>query len=148
MFTNPKTKRVLVLLPLLVLPALAWKAFRSVPGEAQPLAPHEAEILIYLMPEASALRSQRMDIGWEQTTSPDLNLRDFYFFWVYNSKRESSGSVTIGHFAVNKHTGDVWNAMTSKKIASAELAGVQRILRKAHRIDADLVKRHSSPPDF
>jgi hypothetical protein len=35
------------------------------------IAPDEAEILIYLLPQAQELRKQGMDIGWELQTSPD-----------------------------------------------------------------------------
>ena len=46
------------------------------------LALHEAEILIYLIPPAQAVRSQGMDVGWEQSPAKELNQADYFFFWV------------------------------------------------------------------
>jgi hypothetical protein len=102
---------------------------------------HEAEILIYLIPQAQELRKQGMDIGWELETSPELNQQDFYTFWVVNSKRPNvQGSVTIGYFSVNKHTADVWDNDNEKIVSTAELEGIKKILRQAHHID-DLALR-------
>jgi hypothetical protein len=112
------------------------------------IALHEAEILIYLLPEAQLLRNQGMDIGWEQT-DPKLNQQDFYTFWVYNSKRPTeNGSVTVGHFSVNKHTAEVWGDDNEKPISTNDLEGIERILRRAHHIDESTVRKFGSirPP--
>jgi hypothetical protein len=95
---------------------------------------HEAEILIYVMPAARTVREQGMDVGWEKSAAPELNHEDYFFFWVYNSKRQGSGSVTIGHFAVDKRNAEVWDFMTGERVSSVELGGVQRILRRAHQV--------------
>ena len=77
-----------------------------------------------------------MDIGWELQTSDKLNQRDFYTFWVINSKRpNTAGSVTVGYFSVNKHTAEVWDTNSDRVVGAAEIEGVQRILRRAHHID-------------
>ncbi len=111
-------------------------------GKPEPVALHEAEILIYLLPEAHQIRSEGMEIGWEVSTSPKLNQDDYFTFWVYSAKRKGTGSVTVGHFAVNKHTADVWDSVLDKIISTNELQGVQKILRKGHRIDEETIKKY------
>jgi len=70
----------------------------------------------------------------EQQTSAQLDQANFYYFWVYNAKRQSNGSVTIGYYAVNKHTADVWDTVEQKQISSKLMVGVQRIIRGARHI--------------
>jgi hypothetical protein len=114
---------------------------------AEQIAPHEAEILIYLLPQAQELRKQGMDVGWELQTSPKLNQPDFYTYWLVNSKRPNvEGSVTLGYFSVNKHTAEVWDDNNEKvKVPEAgELEGVERILRRAHHIDEETLHKFSS----
>ena len=126
----------------------AWSQDRqSLPTpspRAEMLSLTEAEILIYLLPEARQTRNNGMDIGWELETGPPQNTMDFYNFWVVNNERKVRiGSVTIGHFSVNKHTGDVWDQVSDKLISSdEELQGIQKILREGHHIDAQIVARY------
>jgi hypothetical protein len=109
------------------------------------VALHEAEILIYLLPQAQDLRGQGMDIGWELQTSPKLNQEDFYTFWVVNSKRPIvQGSDTVGYFSVNKHTAEVWANDKEKTVTTAELKGIEKILRKAHHIDDAALRKFGS----
>ena len=110
---------------------------------------HEAEILIYVMPASTRTRADGFEVGWEQTTGPTLNQKDYYYFWVYNATRHNpNGSVTIGNFAVNKHTADVLDDDASPAVLldSKELRGVQRILRRAHHIGQDQIKRYRHCP--
>lgn len=145
--TSPRTACVVLLLVQI------WFSFevssgQSVKGNAQApeqIALHEAEILVYLTPAAVETRLKGMDVGWEQSTDAKLNVNDYYFFWVYNATRTKEGSVTIGHYAVNKHTADMWNFMSGQRLDSKELEKVQSILRRAHRISDTLVARYRSP---
>ena len=106
---------------------------------------HEAEILIYLLPEAQELRKRGMDVEWELQASSKLNQRDFYTYWVFNSKRPNvEGSVTVGYFSVNKHTADVWDDDNENVVDVVELEGVERILRRAHHIDKETLQKFSS----
>jgi len=82
----------------------------------------------------------------EQQTSAQLNQADYYYFWVYNAKRQSNGSVTIGYYAVNKHTADVWDTVEQKRISSRLMVGVQRIIRESHHIDEDTMGKYRSRP--
>ncbi|MBZ5647692.1 MAG: hypothetical protein LAN37_10760 [Acidobacteriia bacterium] len=104
----------------------------------------EAEILVYFVPQAMQVRAEGMDIGWEEDSSPKDNRKDFYYFFLYNAKRPNAANATIGHFAVNKHTADVWNAVTLEMVASRELAGIQKILRRAHHIDQRTMEKYKS----
>lgn len=109
----------------------------------------ESEILILLLPQASELRRQGMDVGWELQTGPKFNQADFYTFWVVNSTRPGvEGSVTVGYFAVNKHSAEVWSLDKGEFVSSPEIEGVQRIVRRAHSIDEALIRQyHSRRPD-
>lgn len=101
---------------------------------------HEAEILIYLLPEAVEIRREGMDVGWEFQDSDAYNQKDFYIFWVYNRDRTGTGSITIGYFAVNKHNADVWDLDFERLVAGKEIERVQGILRKAHSISEDTIQ--------
>ncbi len=100
---------------------------------------------MYVLPQGQELRNQGMDIGWELQTSPKLNQQDFYTFWVFNSRRPNvEGSVTIGYFSVNKRSAEVWDDNKEKLVSTAELEGIQRILRQEHRIDESTVRKFTS----
>lgn len=112
---------------------------------AEQISLTEAEILIYLLPYAQEIRRQGMDIGWELQTSTTLNQRDFYVFWVVNSKRPKvDGSVTVGYFAINKHTADVWDEGLEEFVVAIDLGGVQSILRKHHHITPETLDKFRS----
>ena len=124
---------------------LALGAFKYQLGSRltpEPITLPEAEILIYFLPQAVELRSQGMEVGWELTASPKVNHEDFFSFWVINVTRESAGSVTVGWFFVNRHTGDVWDDGLGKYVVSHDIEGIQKILRRAHRIDEETLRRY------
>jgi hypothetical protein len=105
----------------------------------------EAEILIYLLPQAQSLRSKGMDVGWELQTGPTWKLQDFYAFEVANIKRKNADTASLGFFSVNKHTADVWDDVPAPRLIKAdglELGGVQRILREVHHIDASTMTKY------
>jgi hypothetical protein len=102
----------------------------------------EAEILLYFVPEAKELRSHGLSVGWEQQTGAKLNQADFYIFWVVDNKRPGvHGSVTVGYFAVNKYTGDVWNMDKSDFVSTPEITGIQEIVRKTHSISPSVINQ-------
>ena len=109
-----------------------------------PLTATEARILIYISPVGQELRARGLDIAMERQTSPQLNQGDYYYFWAYDAKRhQSSGSVTIGYYAVNKHTGQVWDTDRRVEVSSRLLQGVQRIIRESHHVDQATMERYS-----
>ena len=87
-----------------------------------------------------------MKIGWDHTTAPELNQKDYYFFYVFNAKRVSYGSVTIGNYAVNKLTCDVWDWDNEKLVDDAALQRAQTALRQTHDIDEGTIERFRSRP--
>lgn len=114
-------------------------------ASAEQIAPYEAEILVYLLPQAQELRKQGMEVGWELQTSSKLDQRDFYTYWVFNLKRQNvEGSVTIGYFSVNKHTAEVWDNGNEKVVDAKDLEGVEKILRRAHQINKETFDKFSS----
>jgi hypothetical protein len=139
-----KAIRWAALFVLLGVACPAIPSFRNAPEQPTPLAVHEAEILIYLLPQAQDVHREGWEIGWELQTSPGLNQDEFYYFWVYNAKRPSNGSVTIGYFAINKYSADVWNEDLDHRTSGGELDGVQRILRRAHLMSDAVLQSHSS----
>jgi hypothetical protein len=103
----------------------------------------EAEILIYALPEAHDVRAEGMEIGWELQADSRQESKHFYYFFVYNTKRQGAASVTVGHFAVNRHTAEVWDTVLVKRVESPELGGIQRIVRRARGIARQAMKQFS-----
>jgi hypothetical protein len=104
---------------------------------------HDAEVLIYLLPAAHSNRAAGRDINWERELAAELNQADFFYFWVTGTNPPPGvGSVTVGHFAVSKHTGEIWSTVPEEHVESAELRGVQEILRRAHGIDSSTVAKY------
>jgi hypothetical protein len=102
----------------------------------------EAEILMYLLPHAHENRSNNRDVASQLQTSPQLNQTDFYCFWVTGTNPPAgTGSVTVGYFAVNKHTADIQD-YDDEPVKSPELGGVQEIIRRAHGIDSRTVAKY------
>jgi hypothetical protein len=70
----------------------------------------EAGDLINLLPATKELRAKGMDVRWDVQANSTMNNRDYYFFWIYNAtaqKERDIGSISVGNYAVNKHTADV-----------------------------------------
>jgi hypothetical protein len=106
------------------------------------LAEYDAEMLLYLLPSSEAVRRAGGKVAWEIESG--TNQKDFYSFYVYDLKGSPYGSPTIGHFAVNKHTGEVWDAVTEEPVESEDLSAIERIIRKGHCIDDNVLKTYSS----
>src|SRR5579863_6456895 len=107
----------------------------------------EAEIEIYVLPVGESERQKGLDIAMEAQTSAQLDQENYYYFWVYNVKREQSeGPVTVGYYAVNKHTAEVWDTNEKKQISSKLISGVQGIIRESHHIDKGTTERYHSRP--
>ena len=91
------------------------------------LSLREAEMLIYLMPVGEKLRSEGMDISWERAPKAETN-SNTYVFWVFNSKRAGTGSVTIGYYEVNKCSAVVRTSESGQVVSSSRLRAIQKIL--------------------
>ncbi len=119
-------------------------------GKSTDLSVYQAQVLLYLSPAAKAVREAGFDVGMEAQTSSAYNQADYFVFYMYNSKRQcDSCSVTVGYFAVNKHTGDVRDLDAGEDaplVNNEELAGVQRIMRVEHRITPATVQQYRTRP--
>ena len=70
----------------------------------------EAKGLINLLPAIKELRAKGMVVKWDVQTGATMNDKDYYFFWIYNvtaQKERDIGSISVGNYAINKHTADV-----------------------------------------
>ena len=131
------------------LPAPSLLSSARIPAGPEELAYHDAEILIYLLPVAKETRARGSDIIWERESSPKLNQSDYFVFWVMNARPNPYGSSTIGYFAVNKHNADVRECGEDEPaVTSPEIEGVQKILRRAHRIDQETAQKYRSRPIY
>ena len=102
----------------------------------------EAEIEVYLLPVCREVRAKGVRAGWQLMDSPAMNQEDYFSFFVFVVGTEVEGSATLGHFAVNKWSGEVWNADTEELVSDSLLAGVQRILIQGHHIHETTVKKY------
>src|SRR6266403_3153619 len=104
----------------------------------------EAKSLMNLLPAVEELRGKGMDVKWDVQAVPTMNNRFYYFFWIYNAtaqKERDIGSISVGNYAVNKHTADVrvWHVSDEVSygydgvlVTTNELEQLQEELRKKH----------------
>lgn len=114
----------------------------------------EAKGLINLLPATKELRAKGMDVKWDVQAVPTMNNRDYYFFWIYNAtaqKERDIGSISVGNYAVNKHTADVrvWHVSDEvfhgddgALVNTNELEQSQEELRKKHGINFTIVQQY------
>jgi len=109
-----------------------------------PLAPHEAELLLYLLPDVRELRSRGQEIGWHLDASPRPPADECYHYWVLNSSVGEWASPNVGYYAVHRWTAEIWRAVPWDKVVDTELQGAQEILRKGHGIGGSVFKKYGS----
>lgn len=114
------------------------------PCHPSELSKYDAEILLYLLPASVTVRHNGRKVAWEEQTSSALNQKDFYVFYVYDLSAPDYGSPTIGYFAINKHTAEVWDMGAVDFVQSDDLLAIQRILRDSHCVDEKTLKAYSS----
>lgn len=140
---RPPAQPLCALLLLVIICVPAQRA--SAANKPASLTATEAKILVYISPVGQSLREQGFDVGMERQTSSQLDQANYYYFWIYDSKRQQlSGSVTVGYYAVNKHTGQVWDTETRKEVSSGLMKGVQAIIRRSHGIDESTLAKYSN----
>lgn len=123
--------------------AFGWSQVRTGTDSAALVNEEEAEILIYAMPGAQAERENGKDVACTPETNKEYDHENFYYFWVVGTgEAHHEGSITLGYFAVNKHTSDIWEYATMEHIQSAQLLGIQKIIRKYHHIDEAVLKKY------
>jgi len=89
----------------------------------------EARLLVYLLPEAHAMREEGFDANpaFERFQSSDSE----YVFMLQAVVENPEGSVLLGYFGVNKFTGEIVERTTDERVGSKEIEGVLKILRWA-----------------
>jgi hypothetical protein len=114
----------------------------------------EAQALIGLLPATKELRAKGMVVKWDMQTVPTMNNNDYYFFWVYNATAQAQrdiGSISVGDYAVNRHTADVrvWQVSDEvfygndgELVTANDLEQLQEELRKKHGIDSNLLQKY------
>jgi hypothetical protein len=109
--------------------AVTWMALlgiaQPVHENSQVVSQQEARKLIY-----KALPSSTVHLpgfGLDNINAP--NFPDFYFF--EGQWDNPDGSVVGGHYAVDKKTGDVWDAAVCWEFVSKSLRKAQRTVRKS-----------------
>jgi len=128
--------------------ALSGRADSSTRGVPEKISRLEAEIEIFLLPVCRDLRSRGLKAGWVSAMSPTLNQHDYFFFDLYGvaPNHTDEASSTLGSYAVNKWTGDVWNVATEELVVDSELKGVQRILIQGHHINEGTLTKYRPRP--
>jgi hypothetical protein len=124
-------------------------------GRAAPtITISEAEDLMNVLPATKELRAKGMDVKWDVQAVPTMNNTDYYFFWLYNvtaQKQRDIGSISVGNYAVNKHTADVrvWHVSEDTSygddgvfVTTNELERLQEELRKKHSIDSSSIQEY------
>lgn len=114
----------------------------------------EAEDLIDLLPATKELRGKGMEVKWDVQAVQTMNNKVYYFFWIYNvtaQKQGDIGSISIGNYAVNKHTADIraWQVSNDTSygddgvlVTTNELERLQKELRKKHGIDFSSIQEY------
>ena len=114
----------------------------------------EAKGLINLLPAIKELRAKGMVVKWDVQTGATMNDNDYYFFWIYNvtaQRQRDIGSISVGNFAVNKHTADMRAWQVSNEVfhgddgvlvTTTELEQLQEEFRKKHGIDSTLIQEY------
>jgi hypothetical protein len=114
----------------------------------------EAEDLLKLLPVVKELRAKGMELKWDVQDVPTMNNKDYYFFWIYNvtaQKASNTDDISVGDFAVNRHTVDVrvWRVSQDVSygddgvlVTSNELERLQNELRIKHGIGATQISEY------
>jgi hypothetical protein len=111
----------------LFLLVLVWQAAigQQLPLEHRVISGEEAYTLVSKALETSGATKLP---GFALEQPRKRNSQTFLFFEA--TWDNPKGSVVIGHYAVDKKTGDVWNAIVCEELTSARLKQLQRTIRK------------------
>jgi hypothetical protein len=100
--------------------------------------------------EAEALVRAALPAKWKRLPkfgmeiSQDRDHPRFYFAYVYWAG-QPQGSMTVGNYAVDTDTGDVWDAVTScDEMHTQALRGLQKMIRKEISLSDPEYKRVKS----
>ncbi|HTQ59508.1 MAG TPA: hypothetical protein VMI32_04750 [Candidatus Solibacter sp.] len=152
-----KSVRALILVSLCLVPInLAFGDDPATPSGPTTITIAEAEALLNLVPVIQDLRAKGIIVKSEMQSVSTMNNKDYYFFWIYDAtaqKQRDTGSISVGNYAVNKHTADVrvWQVSNDVfhgddgvLVATSELARLQEELREKHGINSTVVQQNRS----
>src|ERR1051325_2034447 len=106
-----RSVRSLILVSLCLVPInLVFGDDPATPSGPTTITIAEAEALLNLVPVIQDLRAKGIIVKSDVQSVSTMNNKDYYFFWIYNAtaqKQRDIGSISVGNYAVNKHTADV-----------------------------------------
>ncbi len=123
-------------------------------NDAPTITIDEAKSLMNLLSAVEELRAKGMVVKWDVQAVPTMNNKDYYFFWIYNTTAQAKrdiGSISVGNYAVNKHTADirawhvsdeVFHGNDGELVAGDDLGRLQEELRKKHRFNVGLIQEY------
>ena len=94
------------------------------------ISERDARILLYLIPDAFALRAKGDDVGIDRTPLAESSSPRKYAFQVRGLKPNPYGSTLLGNFAVDSCTGEITEDDLDQPITSPTLTGVQKIMTR------------------
>ena len=123
---------------------LVYEGDVSASRQATVIAPHEAEILARLLPQAI----ETAEAGFRVGLTGDVigNSEDVYLFALFNASRTGSVSRTLGACAINKRTATVVDLLTMEPVETPLIVEMQGVLRRHHQIEASTISRYDSLP--
>lgn len=112
--------------------------------QGQETAPAVSEDLAHKLAVSTLTQNARRLPGMRFDREQTPHAEGFYWFEV-TANVPDEASPLLGYFAVNKRTGDVWNPVQCRKLASTAIRHFQKQLRQKgaisaaefHRIAAD-----------
>jgi hypothetical protein len=110
-------------------------------ADAPRISEIESKILVYLTPDAQQVRSLGREVFISRSEASNLNWSDFWYWEVTDPSSPAIGTNFVALFAVNVHTGAVFKPVPDE-VTGEELAGVQKILRRAHGIGRKALAAH------
>jgi hypothetical protein len=112
------------------------------------LSEEEAEILVYLVPDADQVRNAGCDVEAELQTSSKLDQTNFFTFWLVRTGKHvkcRNWPVDVSYFSVNKRTGSVWDDMPEPhRVTSSTLNGVLKIIRRENGITKATLRKYDA----
>jgi len=132
--------RVKTIVAVLALTVAAGVPLRS---QSRDLTPEEARTLatLTLVPKARQLPTLSF------ASTKGFGARAEWFYWLEATGEMCGGcSPVLGHFAVNRKTGDVWDAVSCKRYRSRELEYLQQVLQRKIQLAASERRRLNVAP--
>ena len=123
-------------------------ALETPDAQRKSLSLEEAEILVYLVPDADPVRKAGCDVEAEWQRSSKLDQTNFFTFWLVRTGKKvgcSTWPIDVSYFSVNKRTGSVWDDMPeSHRVTSSTLNGVLKIIRRRNGINKATLRKYDA----